>query len=182
MGNPFRAVLLCLALAAATEISAQQIVVYSVEGWPRMGPRPDGKLEANSFVFGVQRQALTGPSGGMRPGKLNVQDGVLSLPVGDPAVVFMRAALSGEHLKSVLIEFQKSTGDMRGPAPFAARLTAVFVTAVNLSKSGGDGGPGIAEVRLQPQKIELFTTVIGPDGSTRPGASLKYDVNVNKPL
>jgi hypothetical protein len=180
MGNPFRVVLLCLTLLAATEISAQQIVVYSVEGWPRMGPRPDGKLEANSFVFGVQRPAAT-VSGGMRPGKVNVQDGVLSLPVGDPALAFMRA-LFGERLKSVLIEFQKSTGDTRGPAPFAARLTDVFVTAVNLSKSGSDGGPGIAEVRLQPQKIELFTSVIGPDGSARPGASLKYDVNVSKPL
>jgi len=178
MGNPFRVVLVCLTLAAATEVSAQQAVVYSVDGWPRMGTRADGKLEAEYFQFGVQQSAPTGP--GAPAGRVNVQDGVLEVPIGAPVFQFMRAALLGERMKSVLIEFPMVKEGGKGPAPFAARLSEVVVTGVRLSKSGFVGGSGYAAVSLQAQKIEVFSAVQDPSGKVGPVNRFGYDVRAGK--
>jgi len=168
----YLAVFFFAALAATADALAQsrQEVVYSVEGWPRLSTRKDGKAIAMSFTFGVQVPA----------GKPSVQDFAMTMPVGDPFTLFMRSALRGETLKSVLIEFPLA-GEGSGPrAPFAARLTEVRVTSVQLGKSSGDAGPGIAEVKLQASRFEIFTGTQDPRGAITGGQQMGWDQRTGK--
>jgi type VI protein secretion system component Hcp len=182
MRKPLRIAFLFLALAVARETIAQQSILVSVDGWPRLSKRDDGKLAANAFTWGVTAPAPASIGAGAGSGKVQAQDSVLLLPVGDAALLFARAAFRGEHLRTVLVEFSLSKADPKAPAPFAARLTEVFVTSVNLSKSGGDSGPGSAEVKLHAGRIELFTNNQQPNGSMQPGQRTGMDFSVMKPM
>jgi type VI protein secretion system component Hcp len=178
--NPFRIVFLLLALAGTNAALAQQSIVYSVEGWGKLSTRDDGKGVANSFQWAVTVPAPAGTGAGAGSGKPSVQDSVLVIPVGDAAVQFAQAAMRGEHLRQVLVEFPLKGGNPRGPAPFAMRLTDVFVSSVSLGKSG-DGGPGAAEIKLNAARVEMYTSQQDPK-SGQPYGSRKagIDVKANK--
>ena len=182
MRSAFRVVLF-LSLLAVNQAFAQQTVVFSVDGWPRLSTRSDGKVVANSFIWGVSAPApSTSSAGPSIPGKASVQDSVLIFPIGDAAVLFAQAVLRGQHLPVVLVEFASTSAKANpgGPAPFAARLSDVLVTSVSLSKSGSDGGPGVAEVKLNASRIELFVADQDRTGAMRPGAKAGYDARSGK--
>jgi type VI protein secretion system component Hcp len=180
MRNLFRAVFLSLALVAMNGAVAQQSVVFSVDGWPRLSARDDGKIIANAFTWGVSAPALSTPGAGAQSGKASIQDSVLVFPMGDAAVLFAQAAMRGQRLPAVLVEFQLTRATRGSPAPFAARLSDVLVTSVSLSKSGADGGPGVAEVKLSASRVELFTSNQDNTGAMRPGAKAGFDAKAGK--
>lgn len=166
------AMLFCALLAAASGAAAQgQEIVYSVDQWPKMGTRVDGKLAALSFSFGTQ--LTTGASGAS-----TAQDAVLTIPAGEPVAEWWRAALPRRHLAFVLIEFPLA-GQKTPRAPFAVRLSDVVVTSVQLSKPRGDAGPGIAEVKLRAARFEVFTATQDPSGAFKPGPQFKWDFGRN---
>jgi len=179
MRSAFRVVLF-LSLLAVNQAFAQQTVVFSVDGWGRLSTREDGKAVANIFTWGASAPAPSTPSGGASSGKVSVQDSVLVFPIGDAAVRFVQAALRGQHLPTVLVEFPSAKEKPGSAAPFAARLSDVLVTSVALSKAGADGGPGVAEVKLNASRIELFANIQDPTGVIRPGAKAGFDVRSGK--
>ena len=178
MRSSMRTVLLLIAFATTDAALAQQTIVFSVEEW-KLGNRDDGKAIATSFQWGVTSPASPATGGG---GKPSVQDAVLAFPIGDAAVRFAQAAIRGLRLSSVLVEFPLTRGDPRGPAPFAVRLTDVFVTSVSLGKSGSDGGPGIAEVKLKASRIEIFSGKQDAKGGVSPASKTGWDVRAGRPL
>jgi type VI protein secretion system component Hcp len=180
MSKLLRIVFLSLALAAVNEAVAQQSVVFSVDGWPRIGTRQDGKIDASSFIMGISAPAPSSPGVGAGSGKVSFQDSVLTLPISDAAVLFAQAAMRGQRLPTVLVEFPSARAKPGGPAPFAARLSDVLVTSVSLSKSANDGGPGAAEVKLNASRIELFTSIQDNTGAVRPGAKAGFDARAGK--
>jgi type VI protein secretion system component Hcp len=182
MRSAIRVVVLFLALLGVREAFAQQTILFSVDGWPRLSTRDDGKVAANAFTWGVSAPAPSTPSGGAGAGRASIQDSILMFPIGDAAVLFAQAALRGQHLPVVLVEFQSTRAQPGGPAPFAARLSDVLVTSVSLSKSGTDGGPGVAEVKLNASRIELFTSNQAPTGAIRPGAKAGFDARSGKAM
>jgi type VI protein secretion system component Hcp len=176
MRNPIRIVFMLLALAAANTVLAQQVIVFSVEGWNL------GKGAANSFQWAVTAPAPAAMgSGGGGAGKVSVQDSVLLIPIGDAAVHFAQTAMRGEHLRSVLVEFPLTRGPQGGPAPFAIRLTDVLVTSVGLSKSG-DSGPGAAEIKLNAARVELFSSRQDSKGQAAASSKAGFDTKANKPF
>jgi hypothetical protein len=78
------------------------------------------------------------------------------------------------------VEFPSARVKPGGPAPFAARLSDVLVASVSLSKSGADGGPGVAEVKLNASRVELFTSIQDNTGAVRPGAKAGFDAKSGK--
>lgn len=182
MRNPIRIVFLLLAMAATGAALAQQTVTYQVPGWDKISTRDDHKGIANSFRWGVGSTVPPATSSGAPGlGKVTVQDASLSIPVGDAALLFSQAALRGQRLPWILVEFPLTRGDPKGIAPFALRLSDVAVTSVLFSKSGQDGGPGVAEVTLNAQKVELFSGTQDPKtGKVNPGAKAGFDVRTNK--
>lgn len=182
MRNPIRIAFLLLTLAATQAALAQQTITFFVPGWDKLSTRDDGKGIANSFRWGVGSTVSPAMGqAGAGQGKVTVQDASLSIPVGTAALLFAQVALRGQHLPFVLIEFPLTRGDPKGPAPFALRLNEVTVTSVLFSKSGQDGGPGLAEVTLNAQKVELFSGTQDPKtGKVNPGAKAGFDVRTNK--
>jgi len=180
MRSAFRVVFLFVALLAANAAFAQQTVVFSVDGWPRMSTRDDGKIPALSFSWGVSAPATASSGAGGGAGKPSIQDAALALPIGDAAVLFALVAMRGQHLPMVLVEFPSAKGKPGSAAPFAVRLGEVVVTSVSLSKSGNDGGPGVAEVKLNASKVELFSSHQDNTGAVRPGAKAGFDVRAGK--
>ena len=173
MSNLYRAVVFCLALAAATQSAAQQTVLYSVDGWPAMGTRADGKLDAWYFRLASDG---TGPAPGLP------RDAFLDIPVtrnGDPVLQFIRASSTGTILKSVLIEHPLATETGGRPAPFAVRMSNVTVVSVDVAVSYGNLGCCVA-VRLRPQRVELFSSAQGPAGKPGPVSRFGYDVKTGK--
>ena len=169
MYNPFRIAFLLLALAANTAL-AQQSIVYTVDPWASKAP-------ANSFQWGVtapNTPATTGASG-----KLTLSDASLTIPLGDLAVQFTQAAMRATHLPMVLIEFPLRGAKPSDPAPFAIRLTEVYVTSVTLAKSG-DGGPGTAEIKLKAARIEMYGSKQDPTGRITPAAKAGFDARAMK--
>jgi len=144
-------------------------IVYAVDGWPKMGPRPDGKLDAGSFSFSTQvPQAATG--------KVAFQNFRMIVPLGDAAALFMKASLENRILKSVLVEaFPTATTKPPPRAPFAARLSDVRVSSVSLDLSGGG-----ASVTLEPSKIEVFTANQTATGTMQPGQQFGWDNRAGK--
>jgi type VI secretion system secreted protein Hcp len=182
MRSAFRAVFLFLALLAVSEAFAQQTILFSVGGWPRISTRDDGKANANAFTWGVSAPVSAAAGAGGGAGKASVQDSVLVFPIGDAAVLFAQAAMRGQRLPMVLVEFPSAKAKPGSAAPFAVRLSDVLVTSVSLSKSGADGGPGAAEVKLNASRIELFVTDQDNTGAPRPGAKAGYDVRSGKAM
>ncbi len=175
MANVFRVVFLCLTLAAATQVCAQTIV-YSVDGWPRMGTRADGKLEAHTFSFSANRPAPA--AAGAPAGRVSVIDVHLAIQDVDATHQFLRAALPGQPLKSVLIENPLPNATKGAPAPFAIRLLDVLVTSIQ-GGVGYGGGP-TTNVSLQAARIEFFNSVQGPSGKPGPVNRLGYDLRTGK--
>jgi hypothetical protein len=181
--NLIRIAFVLLALAATDAAFAQQTVLYQVQGWSRISTRDDNKGIANSFRWGVGSTGaptMMGPVGAGQA-KVTVQDASLSIPAGDAALLFAQAALRGQRLQGILVEFSLTKGDPKGMAPFAFRLSDVAVTSVLFSKSGQDGVPGVAEVTLSAQKVELFSGTQDPKtGRVSPGPKAGFDVGTNK--
>jgi hypothetical protein len=169
-------VVFCALLAAASGAAAQkQEVVYSMtpnEAWPKMGTRVDGKLPAISFTFGTESAGAAGAR------TVAAQDAVLTIPAGEPAALWWRAALTMRHLAFVLIEFPLAVPKPPARAPFAIRLSDVVVTSVQLSKHSEDNrGSGTVEVKLRPARIEVFTATQDASGAVKPGPQFNWDFN-----
>lgn len=165
------AVLSCVFFAAASSAVAQADlsyeIAYSVDGWPKMSTRADGKLNAHTFTFAA-KAPQTAPTG-----TVNVQPLTMVIPVGDPAALFMKHALEVRLLNSVLIEALPA-GVPKPPsrAPFAVRLSGVRVASVEI----GVAGKGTVSVQLQPMKVEVFTATQTPTGAMQPGQQFGWDV------
>lgn len=174
MRNSIRIALVLLALAAAAPAGAQQTVLYKIDGWGKLSNREDNKGIANSFQWmvntGSGAPAPLGAGGGTQ-GKVNAGDATLSIPAGDAAIRFAQAAMRGQHLPMVLVEFALTKGNPNDPAPFAIRLSEVAVVSVLVGKSAQDGGPGVAEVRLYAQRVELYSSTQDPKTGKVYGAS-----------
>ncbi len=170
------AVLFCVFLEAPGALAMDWMdypyydVVYSVEGWQKMGPRADGKLDAGSFSFSAQipQAAATG--------KATFQNFQLIVPLGDPVALFMRNALEGRVLKTVLVEgFPKNATKPAPRAPFAVRLSDVRVGSLSMDMNGGH-----ALVSLQASKIEVFTANQTATGAMQPGQQFGWDIRAGK--
>jgi|RhiMethySRZTD1v2_1073278.scaffolds.fasta_scaffold12939_6 hypothetical protein len=170
------AALFCVSVTAARSAVAMSWddypyfdVVFSVEGWPKAGPRVDGKIDAGRFAFRAQV-----PQGAT--GKAAVQNFVLLVPLGDPAMLFMKTALEGRVLKTMLVEaFPKGAAKPAPRAPFAARLSDVQVTSVDVDFEGG-----LTYVGLQPSRIEVFTAIQAPTGAMQPSQQFGWDIKAGK--
>jgi len=147
-------------------------VVLSVDGWPKIGQRADGKIDAGSFSFSTQvPQASTS-------GKSTIQEITLRVPLGDSAVLFMSNALEARALKTVLIEgFPHATAKPAARAPFAVRLSDVHVSSVRVDVDYGE-----ALVNLQASKIEVFTANQSATGAMQPGLQFGWDVRAGKKM
>ena len=158
--------LFCVFLVAGSGARAQDYqwydVFFSVEGWPR-STRADGKLAANYFSFLTQAPQASA--------KGTVRNFELSLPLGDPAALFMKAALRGDTLKTMLLEaFVHGVAKQPAPAPFAVRLTDVRVNSVQVNMGG------VAHVTLQASKVEVFTANQSPTGAMQSGQKFFWDI------
>lgn len=135
-------------------------LVVSVDGWPKTGPREDGKIDVGSVYVAAQGAA-----------KAAIQSIELRVPLGDPAVLFMRDALDGKTLRTVLVEgFAKGQTRAAGRAPIAIRLSDVRVTSVHVEMAYGE-----ARVSLQAPKIELFTASPSTTGVMQPRLQFGWD-------
>jgi hypothetical protein len=139
-------------------------VVFSVDGWPKMGPREDGKIDAGSFSISAQGAAKTA-----------IQSIELRVPLGDPAALFMRDALAGTTLKTVLVEGLVKATKTTGRAPFAIRLSDVRVTAVHMEMAYGE-----ARVSLQAPRVEIFTASPSATGVMQPRQQFVWDGRTGK--
>ena len=171
MRKLFLAAFLCVSLAASSSALAdrwytEHDIVFFVEGWPKMATRADGKLKADYFGFATQVPATP-------TGKATVQLH-LGVPLGDPGTLFMKHALEGRVLKTVLVEaFVK--GEKPPPrAPFAVRLSDVRVSDVSFALGGR------THVTLQASKIEVFTANQTATGAMRPSQQFGWDVRAGK--
>lgn len=163
------AALFCIFLAAPTGACAQDYgwfdVVFSVDQWPKMSTRVDGKLSAYWFSF--LTQAPTGKA-------MNFE---LSLPLGEPAALFMRHSLEGRTLVHLLVEaFPYGTAKPPSRAPFAVRISNVVVKSVQLNMNG------TAMVKLEATKIEVFTASQAATGAMQPGQQFGFDLISGKKL
>jgi hypothetical protein len=167
MHKLFPAALLCAALALSPGAHALDWNAYpyydlviTVDGWPKMAPREDGKIDIGSFSVAAQ--------GGGKPAIQSIE---LRVPLGEPAALFLREALDGRTLKFVLVEgFAKGPTKPTGRAPFAIRLSDARVTAVHLEMGYGD-----ARVSLQAPKIEIFTATQAATGVMQPRQQYGWD-------
>ena len=173
----------CAAVVAAQNAAAMDWydypyfdVVFSVEGWPKAGPRTDGKIDAGRFMFKAQVPQSTTAAGAT--GRATVQNFVLYVPLGDPAMLFMKTALEGRALKTLLVEaFPRGVIKPAARAPFAARLSDVRVTSVDVDFDGG-----LAFIGLQPSKIEIFTATQSATGAMQPSQQFGWDIRAGKGL
>jgi hypothetical protein len=164
----------CISLATGSGVVAMDWmdypyydIVYSVDGWQKIGPRADGKLDAGSFYFTTQAPTPTV--------KATIQNFELRVPLGDPVALFMRNALEGRALKTVLVEAFPKSAKPAARAPFAVRLSDVRVGAVSMDLNGGYAG-----VTLQASKIEVFTATQSATGAMQPGQQLGWDIKAGK--
>ena len=173
----FIAALFSTFLTAASGAAAQgQEIVYSVDSWPRISTRADGKLTALSVSFGTQ-VPRAGPGAG---GVATADDIVLTIPAGDAVALWWKDAVTRKSRVRVLIEFAVVGPKPAARAPFAVRLSDVIVNSVQVSKSRGDSGPGIAEVKLQAIAYEIFRSKQDATGAVNPGMQVNWNYAKNK--
>ena len=168
------AVLLCTLLGLPSVATAQMDLVVSVEGWPRIGTRADGKLEVLSYSLVVPQTVGSGTT------RAKAQQLNITLRQ-EPGAYFSRAALRGEVLKTVLLEaFGGKTTKPPPRAPFAIRFSDVRVASVQFGGSEFNDRE-IAYVLLEASRIEIFTATMDPTGAMKPGLQFGWDYKVGKP-
>ena len=170
------AALFCTLLAVASGAAAQgQEVVYSVDSWPKISTRADGKLTALSVSLGTQVPSA-GPGAGV---VAKADDIVLTIPAGEAVALWWKDAVTRKSLVRVLIEFPVVGPKSASRAPFAVRLSDVIVNSVQVSKSRGDSGPGVVEVKLQAIAYEIFTSKQDATGAVKPGEQVNWNYAKN---
>ena len=160
------AALLCFSFAAPAGAFAQDYgwhdVVFSVDGWPK-STRVDGKLSAYWFSFLTQA-----PKSGANSKVGNFE---LSLPLAEPAALFMKYSLDGKTLPTLLVEaLPYGTAKPPSRAPFAVRLSNVYVNSVQFNLNG------TALVKLEATRIEVFTATQSATGAVQPGQQFGLDM------
>jgi type VI protein secretion system component Hcp len=141
--------------------------------------------QANSFSMGFVDSTVTvqstGASGavsrGVVPGTRTAQDAVLTMPMGNAAVMLSRAVMGGNPLPRATVQFMPANG--KNPI-FQAQFFDVLVTSVVIGKSGNDSGPGFVEVKLRASRYEMFNNNQDPRGALSPGAKAGIDVRAGK--
>jgi type VI secretion system secreted protein Hcp len=173
----------CISLATGSGVAAQGAnhnFLYTVEGWPKMAGRADGKGEILSWSWGLSEPAPTAtakpaPSAGAKFHDLSV-----TTWLDDRVVLFMRHSLEGRPLKTVLFEsFPASVAKPAPRAPFAIRLSEVRVTSVQTGGSVGNDRL-TANVSFSASKVEIFTAHPTATGTMQPGQQLGWDVKAGK--
>jgi len=176
MRKLFFAALFCVSLAATPASGAGVDMVLSVEGWPRMSTRADGKLAVHAYSLGVPD--TTGSTTGTRA---KAQRLSITMDNGDAAALFARTALRGETLKTVLFEVFAAGPEKPAPrAPFAVRLTGVRVTSVQFGGSRNNDFPGTVNVNLEGSVLEMFTATQDKTGAMKAGQQFGWDYRAGK--
>lgn len=182
MHNVCRFAFLCASLLAMNGAFAQVVVLFSVDGWGK----PGDMYQASSFNMGFVDNAVQVQAGGVTgsaasrtiAGNVVIRDSVLTMPMGNAAMLFSRAVMSRQMLPTVTVQFAQANA--KNPPIFQARLSDVLVTAVTLAKGSNDGGPGVAEVTLRGSRIEIFNNTQNPTGAIQPGIKGGFDARANK--
>jgi type VI secretion system secreted protein Hcp len=172
----------CISLAAASEAAAQsrQNFVYTVEGWPKMAGRADGKGEMLAWGWGLSDESTPSATAKPTPGAgAKFHDLSMTTWLDDRVVLFMRHSLEGRPLKTVLIELFPASAKPAPRAPFAIRLSDVRVTGVTTGGSAGEDRL-TANVRLSASKVEIYTAHQTATGTTQPGQQLGWDIKAGK--
>jgi len=164
MASRFKFLFLLFA-ALSFPLEAQHYVV-SIDGWPKMGPGPDGKLGAFEFQFLTVPQPTASAKGTVQDFQFTIQN------VGDAVARFTKHALEGSVLKTVLFEPNPARNLLVQVPPVVVRLSDVRVTAVKLSLHSFPE----ALVTLQASKIEMFT----PNPTTGAMQPFRWDIKAGK--
>ena len=179
------AALSCVSLAVASEALAEEYdVLLSVDGWPKISARLDGKLQALGSKFSLQASqggavlSFRFEAAPLDPQAKVPPDGTRY--ASEAVALLTKHALQGSVVKSVLVEsFESSVAKPPARAPFALRLSDVRVTSIQFSFSQWWFD---ADVTLQASRIEVFTANQTATGAIQPGQQFGWDFKAGKPL
>src|SRR5262245_36141252 len=130
MRTLLRVAFLLVAMLAMNGAFAQVLILFGVDGF-KLGDRGDGMVQANSFNMGFVDSTVTvqsaGASGavsrGVVPGTRTAQDVVLTVPMGNAAIMLSRAVMAGQLLPRATVQFMPANG--RNPI-FQVQLSDVL--------------------------------------------------------
>src|SRR5215471_18307689 len=117
MRKLLRVAFLLVAMLAMKGAFAQVLILFGVDGL-KLSDRADGLVQANSFNMGFVDSTVTvqstGASGavskGVVPGTRTAQDAVLTMPMGNAAVMLSRAVMAGTLLPRATVQFMPANG------------------------------------------------------------------------
>src|SRR5262245_5480913 len=133
MRKLLRVALLLVAMLSMNGAFAQVLILFGVDGF-KLSDRADNMVQANSFTMGfvdstvsVQSTTATGVASRTTvPGTRTAQDAVLTMPMGNAAVLLSRAVMGGQLFPRATVQFMPANA--RNPI-FQVQLFDVLVTS-----------------------------------------------------
>lgn len=138
------------------------------------------QIEITSFSLGVTQAATDSMStgGAQSGGRADIEDFKFAHQFDKATPILYRACANGEHIKSMVIELCRATGEKQKFMEY--KLSDCMITGVAPSGSSGDSLPA-EEVTVRFAKIELtYTETDNKTGKKKGDIKAGWDRSANK--
>ncbi|MGD1101859.1 MAG: type VI secretion system tube protein Hcp [Terriglobia bacterium] len=138
------------------------------------------EIEISSFQWGVSNSPVNTKDGATKGGRVSMTEITVTKFFDKASVQLVKAAATGQILKTAKISWSKSTGD-KAPEDFLTiTLAGVLITSVQQSSSRSGEGMGSETVTLAFDKISMDYKVQSKSGLLTSAAQMAYDLAQGK--
>lgn len=154
--------------------------VDGIEG-ESLDEKHKGEIEIDSFTWGVTQEGSTGRGGGGGTGKANYSDIKFVKRADKASPKLVKAASSGEHIKSAVLTCRKASGKGGQVEYLKITLEDVMVNSFQSSGAAGGGSSVPSEsFSFNFAKIKYEYMPQKADGTLEGAISASYDRALNK--
>jgi len=138
----------------------------------------EGKIDVQSFSFGVSNTGTAGMGLGAGAGRANVSDVSIGKLVDKATPTLYKFCFSGKHFDKGVLTVRKAGGDK--PVEYLKyEFNEVFITSIQTSDSAG-GGIASESVTMNFTKLKMTYNVQEKTGGAGPSIDTTLDVGLNE--
>jgi len=137
-------------------------------------------IEISSFSWGVSNSPVNTGTGAIKGGKVSMTEITLTKFFDKASVQLLKAAATGQIIKTAKITWSKSTGGKKPEDFITITLSGVLVSSVQQSSSRSGEGMGTESVTLCFDKVNVDYKTQERTGLLISAGQMSYDLALGK--
>jgi type VI secretion system secreted protein Hcp len=151
----------------------------SIQGESSSTAHPN-EIEIGSFSWGVSNSPVNTGGGFVKGGKVSMTEITVTKFFDKASVQLLKAAATGQILKTAKITWSKSTGGKKPEDFMTITLTGVLISSIQQSSSRGGEGMGTESVTLCFDKVNVDYKTQERTGLLISAGQMSYDLALGK--